>query len=76
MQVFIRSPVGLLAVEVPAEATVQSIVDGVSSQYSLEAFDASLVYAGSYLSAETLISEAGITEVCSLSTCPRVYCSA
>lgn len=64
MQVFIRSPVGLLAVEVPADATVQSIVDGVSSQYSLEAFDASLVYAGSYLSVESLIAEAGITEVC------------
>ena len=64
MQVFIRSPAGLLTVEVAAGATVQSIIDGVSSQYSLEAFDASLVYAGSYLSAESLISEAGLTEVC------------
>jgi hypothetical protein len=68
MQVFIRSPAGLLTVEVAAGATVQSIIDGVSSQYSLEAFDASLVYAGSYLSAESLISEAGLTEVCSCSS--------
>ena len=64
MQVFIRSPVGLLSVEVAAGATVQSIVDSVATQCSIEALDASLVYAGSYLSAETLISEAGLTEVC------------
>ena len=66
MQVFIRSPVGLITVEVAAGSTVQSIVDGVSTQYSMESFDASLVYAGSYLSVETLISEAGLTEVCCL----------
>jgi hypothetical protein len=64
MQVFIRSPVGLLSVEVAAGATVQSIVDSVATECSIEALDASLVYAGSYLSAETLISEAGLTEVC------------
>lgn len=64
MQVFIRSPVGLLTVEVAAGATVQSIIDSVASQCSIESFDASLIYAGSYLSAESLISEAGLTEVC------------
>lgn len=66
MQVFIRSPAGLLTVEVAAGATVQSLIDGVSSQYSVEAFDASLVYAGSYLSAETIISEAGLTDDCTV----------
>ncbi len=64
MQVFIRSPAGLLSVEVTSDATVQSIIDSVASQCSIEALDASLVYAGSYLSAESLISEAGLTEVC------------
>ena len=63
MQVFIRSPVGLLTVEVAAGATVQSIIDSVTSQCSIESLDASLIYAGSYLAAETMISEAGLTEV-------------
>lgn len=67
MQVFIRSPAGLLSVEVSAGATVQSIIDSVVSQCSIEALDASLIYAGSYLTAESLISESGLTEVCSLS---------
>jgi hypothetical protein len=67
MQVFIRSPAGLLTVEVAAGATVQTIIDSVASQCSIESFDASLIYAGSYLSAESLISEAGLTEVCALS---------
>ena len=64
MQVFIRSPAGLLSVEVSSDATVQSIIDSVASQCSIEALDASLTYAGSYLAAESLISEAGLTEVC------------
>ena len=64
MQVFIRSPVGLLNVEVAAGATVQSVIESVASQCSIETTDASLVYAGSYLAAETIISEAGLTEVC------------
>lgn len=63
MQVFIRSPVGLLSVEVASGATVQSVMDSVATQCSIETLEASLVYAGSYLSAETLISEAGLTEV-------------
>jgi hypothetical protein len=66
MQVFIRSPTGLFSVEVSAGATVQSIIDSVASQCSIEAMDASLIYAGSYLTAESLISEAGLTEVCLL----------
>jgi hypothetical protein len=67
MQVFIRSPAGLLSVEVSAGATVQSIIDSVVSQCSIEALDASIIYAGSYLNAESLISESGLTEVCPLS---------
>lgn len=64
MQLFIRSPAGLLTVETTSDATVQSIIDSVAYQCAVEALDASLIYGGSYLSAETLISEAGLTEVC------------
>ena len=42
------------------------MIDGVSSQYSIEAFDASLVYAGSYLSSESIICEAGLTDDCTI----------
>ena len=64
MQVFIRSPVGLRTVEVAAGSTVQSIVDEVTSQCSIESIEASLVYAGQYLSVESLVGEIGLTEVC------------
>jgi small subunit ribosomal protein S27Ae len=66
MQVFIRSPAGLLAVEVASDATIQSVIDSVASQCSIESFEGSLVYAGSYLSADSLISEAGLVEECTL----------
>lgn len=63
MQLFIRSPVGLLTVEVASDATVQSIVDTVASQCSIESTEASIVYAGQYLSVDSIINEVGLTEV-------------
>ena len=62
MQLFVRSPVGLLTVEVTG-CTVQSVIDEVSAQYPIESMDASLVFAGQYLSSEALLTEMGITEV-------------
>ena len=64
MQLFIRSPAGLVTVEAAAGATVQSIIDEVASQCAIESNDASLVYAGQYLSVDSIISEVGLTEVC------------
>ena len=62
MQLFVRSPVGLLTVEV-AGCTVQSIIDEVSAQYPIESNEASLVFGGQYLSSDALLAEMGITEV-------------
>ena len=62
MQVFIRSPAGLLTVEVAVDTTVQSVIEEVASQCSIESMGASLVYAGQYLSSETLLNEI-VTEV-------------